>query len=183
MEAIVFAADDAVSAAEIARHAAAPVEAVRAALARRSPPAMPRAASCWSSAAAAGCSRPRPTSAICCGRPATCRASCRGAAVETLAIVAYHEPVTRAEIEDIRGVQVSPGTLDTLLAAGWIRPAGRRESPGRPLEFATTPAFLVDFGLRDRRDLPGVADLKAAGLLDRVSGTGETSGADVHSER
>ena len=88
------------------------------------------------------------------------------AAVETLAIVAYHEPATRAEIEDIRGVGVSAGTLDVLMEAGWVRPAGRRDSPGRPLQFTTTPAFLADFGLASRRDLPGVADLKAAGLLD-----------------
>ncbi len=105
------------------------------------------------------------------------------AAVETLAIVAYHEPTTRAEIEDIRGVAVSPGTLDVLLATGWIKPAGRRESPGRPLEFATTPAFLVDFGLSDRRDLPGVADLRAAGLLDATASTGEIARGDVHEER
>ena len=105
------------------------------------------------------------------------------AAVETLAIVAYHEPATRAEIEDIRGVTVSPGTLDVLLATGWIKPAGRRESAGRPLEFATTPAFLVDFGLSDRRDLPGVADLRAAGLLDLRLPTGESPGDDVHSGR
>lgn len=88
------------------------------------------------------------------------------AAVETLAIVAYHEPVTRAEIEGIRGVAVSAGTLDVLMAAGWVRPAGRRETPGRPLQYASTPGFLVDFGLASRRDLPGLADLKAAGLLD-----------------
>ena len=88
------------------------------------------------------------------------------AAVETLAIVAYHEPVTRAEIEGIRGVAVSAGTLDVLMAAGWVRPAGRRESPGRPLQYASTPGFLADFGLVSRRDLPGLADLKAAGLLD-----------------
>ena len=104
------------------------------------------------------------------------------AAVETLAIVAYHEPTTRAEIEDIRGVAVSPGTLDVLLGVGWIRPAGRRESPGRPLEFVTTPAFLVDFGLSDRRDLPGIAELRAVGLLD-VRPTGATAGGDVHSGR
>jgi len=103
------------------------------------------------------------------------------AGIETLAIVAYHEPVTRAEIEDIRGVAVSPGTLDVLLEAGWIMPAGRRETPGRPLEFTTTAGFLVDFGLRDRRDLPGVADLRAAGLLDVP--TGEIARGDVHSER
>ena len=104
------------------------------------------------------------------------------AAIETLAIVAYHEPTTRAEIEDIRGVAVSPGTLDVLLGVGWIRPAGRRESPGRPLEFVTTPAFLVDFGLSDRRDLPGIAELRAVGLLD-VRPTGATAGGDVHSGR
>ncbi|QYE35074.1 SMC-Scp complex subunit ScpB [Polymorphobacter sp. PAMC 29334] len=108
------------------------------------------------------------------------------AAVETLAIIAYHEPATRAEIEDIRGVAVSPGTVDVLMAAGWVRPAGRRESPGRPLQFATTPGFLADFGLSDRRDLPGVADLRAAGLLDRVppgASTGEMADAGLHSER
>lgn len=88
------------------------------------------------------------------------------AAVETLAIVAYHEPVTRAEIEGIRGVAVSAGTLDVLMAAGWVRPAGRREIPGHPLQYGSTPGFLVDFGLASRRDLPGLADLKAAGLLD-----------------
>jgi len=90
------------------------------------------------------------------------------AGIETLAIIAYHEPVSRAEIEAIRGVQISKGTLDVLLEAGWIRPAGRREVPGRPLMYATTPAFLSHFGLESRRDLPGIADLKAAGLLDPV---------------
>jgi segregation and condensation protein B len=90
------------------------------------------------------------------------------AGIETLAIIAYHEPVSRAEIEAIRGVQISRGTLDVLLEAGWIRPAGRRESPGRPLLYATTTAFLAHFGLSSRKDLPGIADLKAAGLLDPV---------------
>ena len=90
------------------------------------------------------------------------------AGIETLAIVAYHEPVSRAEIEAIRGVQISKGTLDALLEAGWIRPAGRRESPGRPLTYATTPTFLDHFGLASRRDLPGIDDLRAAGLLDPV---------------
>lgn len=90
------------------------------------------------------------------------------AAVETLAIIAYHEPVSRAEIEAIRGVQISKGTLDVLMEAGWVRPAGRREVPGRPLIYATTGEFLVHFGLGSRRDLPGIADLKAAGLLDPV---------------
>ncbi|MCR5871737.1 MULTISPECIES: SMC-Scp complex subunit ScpB [unclassified Sphingomonas] len=90
------------------------------------------------------------------------------AGIETLAIIAYHEPVTRAEIEAIRGVQISKGTLDVLMEAGWIRPAGRREVPGRPLTYATTPEFLSHFGLASRRDLPGIDDLRAAGLLDPV---------------
>ncbi len=90
------------------------------------------------------------------------------AATETLAIIAYHEPVTRAEIEAIRGVQISKGTLDVLMEAGWARPAGRREVPGRPLLYATTSTFLAHFGLESRRDLPGLDDLKAAGLLDPV---------------
>jgi segregation and condensation protein B len=88
------------------------------------------------------------------------------AATETLAIIAYHEPVSRAEIEAIRGVQISKGTLDVLMDAGWVRPAGRREGPGRPLLYATTYEFLTHFGLSSRRDLPGIDDLKAAGLLD-----------------
>jgi segregation and condensation protein B len=90
------------------------------------------------------------------------------AAVETLAIIAYHEPVSRAEIEAIRGVQISRGTLDVLMEAGWVRPAGRREVPGRPLTYATTTAFLAHFGLASRRDLPGIDDLQAAGLLDPI---------------
>ena len=90
------------------------------------------------------------------------------AAVETLAIIAYHEPVSRAEIEAIRGVQISRGTLDVLMEAGWVRPAGRREVPGRPLTYATTTAFLAHFGLESRRDLPGIDDLRAAGLLDPI---------------
>ncbi len=90
------------------------------------------------------------------------------AAVETLSIIAYHEPVSRAEIEAIRGVQISKGTLDVLMEAGWVRPAGRREVPGRPLIYATTPGFLTHFGLASRKDLPGIADLKAAGLLDPI---------------
>lgn len=90
------------------------------------------------------------------------------AGTETLAIIAYHEPVTRAEIESIRGVQISKGTLDVLMEAGWVRPAGRREVPGRPLIYATTAEFLAHFGLESRRDLPGIDDLRAAGLLDPV---------------
>lgn len=90
------------------------------------------------------------------------------AATEVLAIVAYHEPVSRAEIEAIRGVQTSAGTLDVLMEAGWVHIAGRREAPGRPTIYATTPAFLDHFGLASRKDLPGIAELRAAGLLDRV---------------
>lgn len=90
------------------------------------------------------------------------------AATEVLAIVAYHEPVSRAEIEAIRGVQTSGGTLDVLMEAGWVRVAGRREVPGRPVIFATTPEFLDHFGLSSRKDLPGIDELKAAGLLDPV---------------
>lgn len=90
------------------------------------------------------------------------------AATEVLAIIAYHEPVSRAEIEAIRGVQTSSGTLDVLMEAGWVRAAGRREVPGRPVIYATTPDFLTHFGLASRRDLPGIDELKAAGLLDPV---------------
>ena len=90
------------------------------------------------------------------------------AALEVLAIIAYHQPVTRAEIEDIRGVQTSKGTLDVLMEAEWIAPAGRREVPGRPLIYKTTDAFLQHFGLTSRKDLPGIDDLRAAGLLDPV---------------
>ena len=88
------------------------------------------------------------------------------AALETLAIIAYHEATTRAEIEEIRGVSVSSGTIDALMEAGWVRPAGRRESPGRPMQYATTADFLAHFGLATLRDLPGLAELKAAGLLE-----------------
>ncbi len=90
------------------------------------------------------------------------------AAIESLAIIAYHEPVSRAEIEAIRGVQISKGTIDVLMEAGWVRPAGRREVPGRPLIYATTATFLSHFGLSSRRDLPGIDDLRAAGLLDPI---------------
>jgi len=90
------------------------------------------------------------------------------AATEVLAIIAYHEPVSRAEIEAIRGVQTAKGTLDVLMEAGWVRAAGRREVPGRPVIYATTPDFLAHFGLKSRRDLPGIDELRAAGLLDPV---------------
>ena len=88
------------------------------------------------------------------------------AAVETLAIIAYHQPVTRAEIEAIRGVALARGTLDRLLESGWVQPRGRRDSPGRPLTWATTPTFLAHFGLNDVTELPGIDELRATGLLD-----------------
>lgn len=88
------------------------------------------------------------------------------AALETLAIVAYHQPVTRAEIEDIRGVAVSKGTLDLLLETGWVRLRGRRRAPGRPVTYGTTEAFLIHFGLESITDLPGLEELKGAGLFD-----------------
>jgi segregation and condensation protein B len=88
------------------------------------------------------------------------------AAIETLAIIAYHQPVTRGEIEEIRGVQLSKGTLDALFEQGWITPKGRRETPGRPVTWATTDGFLRHFGLGSPADLPGVEELRATGLLD-----------------
>lgn len=87
------------------------------------------------------------------------------AALEVLAIIAYHQPVTRAEIEDIRGVQTSRGTLDVLMEAGWVRFRGRRRTPGRPVTLGTTRDFLDHFGLEELRDLPGIDELKGAGLL------------------
>jgi segregation and condensation protein B len=99
------------------------------------------------------------------------------AAVETLAVIAYHQPVTRAEIEEIRGVALGKGTIDTLMEAGWVRLRGRRASPGRPLLWVTTPGFLVHFGLDSLRDLPAIDELRAAGLLDLgTAAAGETAG-------
>ena len=88
------------------------------------------------------------------------------AAIETLAIIAYHQPVTRAEIEELRGVSTSKGSVDVLLETGWIRPRGRRKSPGRPLTYGTSEAFLSHFGLDAVGDLPGLEELKGAGMLD-----------------
>ncbi|ACI98453.1 SMC-Scp complex subunit ScpB [Rhodospirillum centenum] len=106
------------------------------------------------------------------------------AAIETLAIIAYHQPVTRAEIESIRGVATSKGTLDILMEAGWIRPGRRRETPGRPVTWVTTPHFLDHFGLESLRDLPGVEDLRAAGLLDaRPAIASLPGGPDLLTER
>ena len=88
------------------------------------------------------------------------------AAIETLAIIAYHQPITRAEVDDIRGVQLSRGTLDLLFQQGWIAPKGRKESPGRPMTWGTTDEFLRHFGLASLAELPNADDLKSAGLLD-----------------
>ena len=88
------------------------------------------------------------------------------AAIETLAIIAYHQPVTRAEIEELRGVSTSKGSVDVLLETGWIRPRGRRKTPGRPLSYGTSEAFLSHFGLDAVGDLPGLEELKGAGMLD-----------------
>jgi segregation and condensation protein B len=100
------------------------------------------------------------------------------AAIETLAIVAYHQPVTRAEIEEIRGVVISKGTLDTLMEAGWIVPKGRKQTVGRPVTWVTTEAFLLHFGLAALTDLPGIDELRAAGLIGprQVSNLAETIG-------
>jgi segregation and condensation protein B len=88
------------------------------------------------------------------------------AAIETLAVIAYHQPVTRAEVEEIRGVMMSKGTLDVLLETGWIKPRGRRKVPGRPITYGTTEAFISHFGLEQLSDLPGLDELKGSGLLD-----------------
>ena len=88
------------------------------------------------------------------------------AAIETLAVIAYHQPVTRAEVEDIRGVTMSKGTIDVLLETGWIRPRGRRKVPGRPITYGTTEAFISHFGLEQLTDLPGLDELKGSGMLD-----------------
>ncbi len=107
-------------------------------------------------------------------------------AVETLAIIAYHQPIARGEIEEIRGVQLSRGTLDTLLESGWIKPGRRRRTPGRPMTWVTTPDFLDHFDLEGLDDLPGVEELKAAGLLDtrpaiqNVGGLPGAPGEDTH---
>ena len=107
------------------------------------------------------------------------------AAVETLSIIAYHQPITRAEIEEVRGVTLSKGTIDILLEAGWVKPKGRRRLPGRPVTWGTTEAFLDHFGLEGLDALPGIDELKAAGLLDRRRGFGplaEQLGTDEMAE-
>ncbi|HUC63142.1 MAG TPA: SMC-Scp complex subunit ScpB [Alphaproteobacteria bacterium] len=107
-------------------------------------------------------------------------------AIETLAIVAYHQPVTRPEIEEIRGVSLSPGTLDVLVEAGWVKPGRRKNTPGRPLTWVTTDAFLDHFGLASVKDLPGIEELRAAGLLDKrpaIAAYGAALGEDQLAEQ
>lgn len=104
------------------------------------------------------------------------------AAIETLAIIAYHQPATRAEIEEIRGVAVSRGTIDLLLELGWIRLGRRRMTPGRPVTFVVTEAFLDHFGLESARDLPGLKELRAAGLLDSRPMPGRAAAGDEEDE-
>ncbi len=94
------------------------------------------------------------------------------AAIETLAIIAYHQPVTRAEIEDIRGVMLSKGTVDALMEIGWVKIRGRKRTPGRPVTYGTTEAFLVQFGLEEIGHLPGMDELKAAGFLEAIPPSG-----------
>jgi segregation and condensation protein B len=101
------------------------------------------------------------------------------AQIETLAIIAYHQPVTRAEVEEIRGVTLAKGTLDLLMEAGWVMPKGRRETPGRPATWVTTDGFLLHFGLDSLRDLPSIDELKAAGLLDARPASTLGEGAPV----
>ncbi|MBL6946459.1 MAG: SMC-Scp complex subunit ScpB [Rhodospirillales bacterium] len=112
------------------------------------------------------------------------------AMIETLAVIAYHQPVTRTEVEEVRGVGFNRGTLDALFEAGWVRPVGRRRTPGRPATWGTTDVFLHHFGLETLSDLPGIDELKAAGLLDKrpaieaygvtgnVAAAGQTEGLD-----
>jgi segregation and condensation protein B len=94
------------------------------------------------------------------------------AAIETLAIIAYHQPVTRADVEEIRGVAVSKGAIDVLMEAGWVRMRGRRKAPGRPITYGTTPGFLIHFGLDNVSDLPGLDELQGAGLFEGKLPTG-----------
>jgi segregation and condensation protein B len=103
-------------------------------------------------------------------------------AMETMAVIAYHQPVTRAEIENIRGVTTSPGALDALMEAGWIKPGKRREVPGRPVTWLSTQGFLDHFGLERLEDLPGMDELKAAGLLDKRPAVEAMPTADMFGE-
>ena len=180
VEAVLFAAETPLSVAEIIAYVGEGVD-VRAALreleahyARRGTNLVERGG-CWHFQTA-------PDLAFVLRKERTESRKLSRAAIETLAIIAYHEPVSRAEIEAIRGVQISSGTLDVLMAAHWVKPAGRREAPGRPLIYVTTPSFLSHFGLATRRDLPGIEDLRAAGLLDPVDLAYESLHLETHEE-
>ena len=127
---------------------------------------MRSAASTWSGSAASGPSAPPAISPGCLSKETIETRKLSRAAIETLAIIAYHQPVTRTEIEEIRGVSTSKGSVDVLLETGWIRPRGRRKAPGRPVTYGTTDTFLSHFGLDALDDLPGVEELKGSGLLD-----------------
>ena len=163
-EALVFAAAEPLDEASIAARLpeGADVEAVMAELQRLTP----AAASISCASRAAGRSAPRRDLSWLLAREDQEKRKLSRAAIETLAIVAYHQPVTRADIEEIRGVAVSKGALDVLMEAGWVRMRGRRKSPGRPITYGTTQAFLTHFGLDAIGDLPGLDELEGAGLFD-----------------
>jgi len=164
LEALVFASDKPVRDRELQRHLPDHVEVadVMAAVMQRydatSGIELCRVGDGWAF-------RTRPTVAERLQRHKTVERPLSRAALEVLAIIAYHQPITRAEIEEIRGISLSKGTMDNLLELTWIKPRGRRRTPGRPLTWGTSPAFLDYFGLSDITDLPGMDDLKAAGLL------------------
>nr|WP_245454351.1 SMC-Scp complex subunit ScpB [Aquabacter cavernae] len=164
VEALIFASPLPIDAAAIARHVpkgtdiAALMDTLTADYARRGVNVV-RAAGGWML-------RTAPDLADVAGEAAPEVRKLSRAATEVLAIVAYHQPTTRAEIEDIRGVSTSKGTLDVLLETGWIRLRGRRRAPGRPVTYGTTSAFLVHFGLDAIHDLPGIEEMKGAGLID-----------------
>jgi segregation and condensation protein B len=171
VEAILFASADPVTVAEMAArmpHGSDPSEAVRALAARYAGRGVEvvRVGDAWAIRTAADLG-------FLMRREVVEERKLSRAAIETLAIIAYHQPVTRAEIEEIRGVAVSRGTVDQLIELGWVRFGRRRMTPGRPVTFVVTQGFLDHFGLESARDLPGLADLRAAGLLDgRAAATG-----------
>ena len=165
LEALLFAAGEPLDEAMLARRLPNGVK-VKDALAQlRTNTPRKRRQSCARSARSGPSARPTDLSWLLTKQIVETRKLSR-AATETLAIVAYHQPVTRAEIEEIRGVVTAAGTLDVLLKTGWIRPRGRRKAPGRPITYGTTEAFLSHFGLEEVGDLPGLEELKGAGMLE-----------------
>jgi segregation and condensation protein B len=172
VEAILFASAEPVTIAELARrmpHGSDPAEAVRTLRARYEDRGVrvTRVGDAWAF-------RTAPDLGFLMHKEVTETRKLSRAAIETLAIVAYHQPVTRAEIEEIRGVAVSRGTVDQLLELDWIRLGRRRMTPGRPVTFVVTERFLDHFGLESAQDLPGIRELRAAGLLDNRAGPGES---------